>query len=98
MGKGKSFKKGYWSNCVSEKQPQTPTENTPWLPRGRRAGEGRIWSLGLGLQTVIQDGKPGPLWSTGSDTCGPLSRSAVQQRSTQHCNQLDFNKIILNKK
>ena len=78
MGKGKSFKKGHWSNCVSEKQPQTHTENTLWLPRGRRAGEGRIRSLGLGLQTVIQDGKQGPL-------CVHLSRSAVQQKLAQHC-------------
>ena len=97
MGKGKSFKKGHWSNCVSEKQPQTHTENT-LVAEGEEGWGGKDPELGLGLQTVRQDGKPGPLWSTGSDTCGPLSRSAVQQKSTQHCNQLYFNKIILNKK
>lgn len=40
MGKGKSFKKGYQSNCVSEKQQQTHRESTLWLPR-RRGGGGK---------------------------------------------------------
>lgn len=75
-GKGKSFKKGYQSNCVSEKQQQTHTENTLWLPRGEGGGRDQEFETS-GCKLSYRMDKQGPHRGTGGYVCVDLSHSAV---------------------